>query len=58
MQEKVDQIWKEIFALQREACKGELCLPDKLRFNDLKQQLEQFLSKGVTADMAIQDLSD
>lgn len=58
MNTKLDQIWKEIFALQKEACNGELCLPDKLRFNDLKQQLEEFIPEGLTVDSVIQDLSE
>jgi len=37
----INDIWDQIINLQKMACNGELCLLDKLRFNDLKDQLKQ-----------------
>ena len=41
-EEKKEELWQELFALQKEACKGPLCFPDKCRFNDLSLQLKEF----------------
>lgn len=40
---KLDEVWKEIFFLQKEAAKhnGVLCFVDKCRYNDLTQQMKK-----------------
>ena len=53
-EEKINHIWDQIFNLQKMACMGELCLLDKLHFNDLKSQLEQLgalVPQGVTYNL-------
>jgi len=40
-QASIDSLWEQLFRMQREACKGELCLLDKLQYNDICDQLRQ-----------------
>jgi hypothetical protein len=42
-EQKIEQLWQEIFRLQREACIAPLCLLDQLQFSDVKHQLEELL---------------
>jgi hypothetical protein len=42
---KINQIWESMFAIQKEACKGKLCLVDELRFKDLNEQLKALIKE-------------
>jgi hypothetical protein len=41
-EQKIERLWKEIFALQKEP---KLCLLDQLQYSDLKNQLETLLKE-------------